>query len=188
MNVQRPNPRQERSNKLDVRINNYINGRQRRREKSFIPIELAIGGASRSGTTDSCGKKVYSEQFIRKNHKVYPMEKLKKALEDVRVSSPTLSNSVYKGFARPGEKETAQFFKSAQACSFFEVMRAVIQQNVFDNVAEVRHVMALTDRSGLKMVEWTPSTAQKNDLLFFRCKKFPACRSKIVFTYQHRSL
>jgi hypothetical protein len=41
------------------------------------------------------------------------MEKLKKCLEELRVTLPTLSNSVYKGYAKPGEKETAQFFKNA---------------------------------------------------------------------------
>ena len=90
-----------------MKINNNINGRQRRRERIFIPVELAIGGSTRSVNADSCGKKIYSEHFIRKNHKVYPMEKLKKALEEVRVTSPTLSNSVFKGSAKAGEKETA---------------------------------------------------------------------------------
>jgi hypothetical protein len=157
-------------------------GRKKRDRKHFGK-ELDLGGSSKTINTDSCGKKIYSEHFVRKNHRVFPMETLKKNLEEVRLTTPTLSNSVYKGYAKPGEKETAQFFKNSQACSFYEIMRSVIQQNVFDNVAEVRHVIALTERSGLKMVEWTPTTAQKNDLLFFRCKKFPACRSKIVFTF-----
>lgn len=90
-----------------MKINNNINGRQRRRERKFIAKEFAIEGSSKTINTDSCGKKIYSEHFIRKNHRVYPMEKLKKALEEVRLTSPSLSNSVYKGYAKAGEKETA---------------------------------------------------------------------------------
>jgi len=41
------------------------------------------------------------------------MERLKKCLEEIRLTSPTLSESVYVAYARPGEKETTQFFKNS---------------------------------------------------------------------------
>jgi len=45
--------------KFDVKINNYINGRAKRKERSLIPVDLAIGGGSREGGVDACGKKIY---------------------------------------------------------------------------------------------------------------------------------
>lgn len=111
---------------LNIKITNSVMGRKRR-EGKYEGKEINNTGPLATAGTDACGNKIYSEHFVRKNHRVYPMEKLKKALEEVRVTAPTLSNSIYKGFAKPGEKETAQFFKNSQACSFYEIMRAIIQ-------------------------------------------------------------
>jgi hypothetical protein len=48
--------------------------------------------------------------------------------------------------------------------------------------------MALTARCGLKMIEWTDTTNQKNDNILFRCKRYPQCLAKICFTFCNKSL
>lgn len=40
-------------------------------------------------------------------------------------------------------------------------------------------MMALTERSGLKMIEW--STRQAENLIIFKCKKFPKCHASLNF-------
>jgi len=41
-----------------------------------------------------------------------------------------------------------------KALSYFELIKAVIEQKTFSTLAEMRAVMAETSRTGLKMVEW----------------------------------
>ena len=38
--------------------------------------------------------------------------------------------------------------------SYYELMKAIFDQRVFKSIAEVRTLIALSDRSGLKMIEW----------------------------------
>ena len=106
--VAKPNSRALLRGNMSIKITNSVEGRnKRRREGKYEGKEINNTGALATANTDSCGNKIYSEHFLRKNHRVYPMEKLKKCLEELRVTAPTLSNSVYKGYAKPGEKETA---------------------------------------------------------------------------------
>ena len=59
---------------------------------------------------------------------------------------------------------------------------------VFDNITEVRNIMDLTEKSGLKMIEWTDQCSTRNDSILFRCKKYPKCHAKITFACNERTL
>ena len=59
--------------------------------------------------------------------------------------------------------------------SYYELVKAMIDQKVFKSIAEVRILVQLTERSGLKMIEW--STRQAENLIIFKCKKFPKCHA-----------
>lgn len=39
--------------------------------------------------------------------------------------------------------------------SYYELMKAITDQRIFRSIAEVRILMQLTERSGLKMIEWS---------------------------------
>ena len=61
--------------------------------------------------------------------------------------------------------------------SYYQLVKAIIDQQIFKSIAEVRILMQLTERSGLKMIEW--STRQAENLLIFKCKKFPKCHAQL---------
>ena len=48
---------------------------------------------------------------------------------------------------------------------------------------EVRSIMMLSERTGLKMAEW--SYRKEDNIITFRCKKFPLCHSRINFEINH---
>jgi len=58
--------------------------------------------------------------------------------------------------------------------SYFELMKTVIEQKVFDNLGEVGNVMNLTEQTGLRMIEWT-LTRSDSSILTYRCKRYPLC-------------
>jgi hypothetical protein len=48
--------------------------------------------------------------------------------------------------------------------------------------------MQLSERVGLKMVEWTASVTDTSDELVYRCKRYPACYARLIFKFKKSSL
>jgi hypothetical protein len=64
--------------------------------------------------------------------------------------------------------------------SYFELMKTVIEQKVFDNLGEVGRVMSLSEQTGLRMIEWT-LTRSDSSILTYRCKRYPLCQARVNF-------
>ena len=63
--------------------------------------------------------------------------------------------------------------------SFYELIRSIILQKVFHR-DELAKVMTLSERTGLKLIEWN-NVRENEKLLCYRCKRSPLCRAKILF-------
>ena len=67
--------------------------------------------------------------------------------------------------------------------SYFELMKSIIKQRHFSSLNEVRAVVSLSEKTGLKMTEW--SYRKEDNIITFRCKRYPTCHSRLNFEINH---